>query len=92
MLYEVITPGWTMGFFTANPDLAEMTGMVWQSRYRLFNGPIKCQLLVGNENQLKDREPTSWTTTPLPAGSPGEDLANRLIKNCNQFLPSYNFV
>ncbi|MDD2463671.1 MAG: bifunctional 23S rRNA (guanine(2069)-N(7))-methyltransferase RlmK/23S rRNA (guanine(2445)-N(2))-methyltransferase RlmL [Desulfobulbus sp.] len=79
--------GWTMGFFTANPDLAEMTGIQWQSRYRLFNGPLKCQLLVGSESQLKERELATWTVTPLPPGSPGEDLANRLIKNCNHYLP-----
>ncbi|MGE4558613.1 MAG: bifunctional 23S rRNA (guanine(2069)-N(7))-methyltransferase RlmK/23S rRNA (guanine(2445)-N(2))-methyltransferase RlmL [Desulfobulbus sp.] len=79
--------GWSMGFFTANPDLAEMTGMQWQSRYRLFNGPIKCQLLVGSESRFTDREPAAWTVAPLPAGSPGEDLANRLIKNCGSLLP-----
>jgi 23S rRNA (guanine2445-N2)-methyltransferase / 23S rRNA (guanine2069-N7)-methyltransferase len=80
-------PGWSLGFFTANPDLAEMTGMEWQNRYRLFNGPLKCQLLVGKKGHLKDRQPPSWTPTPLPSGSPGEDLANRLIKNCGLFLP-----
>ncbi|MGE4401903.1 MAG: bifunctional 23S rRNA (guanine(2069)-N(7))-methyltransferase RlmK/23S rRNA (guanine(2445)-N(2))-methyltransferase RlmL [Desulfobulbus sp.] len=85
--FQAQFPGWTMGFFTANPDLAEMTGIQWRSRFRLFNGPIKCQLLVGSDCQLKDREPPTWTTTPLPEGSPGEDLANRLIKNCNHFLP-----
>jgi 23S rRNA (guanine2445-N2)-methyltransferase / 23S rRNA (guanine2069-N7)-methyltransferase len=80
-------PGWTLAFFTANPDLAEMTGMQWQNRYRLFNGPIKCQLLVGSEGRLPDRTPPAWTTTPPAAGSPGEDLANRLIKNLSQLLP-----
>ena len=86
-IFQTQFSGWSMGFFTANPDLAEMTGMQWQNRYRLFNGPIKCQLMVGNENRIKIRQPHVWTTVPFPAGDPGEDLANRLIKNCNHFLP-----
>ena len=85
--FQTRFPGWTLGFFTANPDLAEMTGMQWDSRYRLFNGPLKCQLLVGSEGHLPERRPPAWSTTPLAPGSPGEDLANRLIKNCGQLLP-----
>jgi len=81
-------PGWTLGFFTANPDLAEMTGMQWQERHRLFNGPIKCQLLVGRDSQLvEEKTPPSWTPSPVAAGSPGEDFANRLVKNCATLLP-----
>lgn len=79
--------GWTLGFFTANPDLAEMTGMQWQQRYRLFNGPLKCQLLVGSEGQLRDVAWQPWITTPPASGSPGEDLGNRLIKNLSLLQP-----
>lgn len=79
--------GWTLGFFTANPDLAEMTGMQWQERHRLFNGPIKCQLLVGQESQMGEKAVHRWAPVALAAGSPGEDLANRLIKNCTTLLP-----
>ena len=79
--------GWTLGFFTANPDLAEMTGINWQERHRFFNGPIKCQLLVGRENQMDEKAAHSWTLVPLESGSPGEDFANRLIKNCAFLLP-----
>jgi len=80
-------PGWTLGFFTANPDLAEMTGINWQERHRLFNGPIKCQLLVGQESQITAKPPHCWTPASLAAGSPGEDFANRLVKNCATLLP-----
>lgn len=80
-------PGWTLGFFTANPDLSGMTGMQWQERFRLFNGPIKCQLLVGSECRLQEPKPAVWTTTPLESGAPGEDLANRLIKNGERYFP-----
>lgn len=79
--------GWRLGFFTANPDLAEMTGLVWEKRHRLFNGPIKCQLLVGSECQLAEKQPPAWSPVPLEADSPGQDFANRLIKNCAVLLP-----
>ena len=79
--------GWTLGFFTANPDLAEMTGMTWTQRHRLFNGPLKCQLLVGSEGQRDERPVHTWTPVAPEPGSPGEDLANRLLKNCAALLP-----
>jgi 23S rRNA (guanine2445-N2)-methyltransferase / 23S rRNA (guanine2069-N7)-methyltransferase len=47
--------GWRLGFFTANPDFADMLGMSWQESHRLYNGPLKCRLL----------------TTALTAASPG---------------------
>ena len=79
--------GWTLGFFTANPDLAEMTGVDWEERHRFFNGPLKCQLLVGRECRRGEKAAPDWTPVPLAAGSPGEDLANRLIKNFAFLLP-----
>lgn len=72
---------WTLGFFTANPDLAEMVGVQWLERQRLFNGPIKCQFLTGSESLLTEKPAPEWTLTPPIAGSPGEDFANRLMKN-----------
>ena len=80
-------PGWTLGFFTANPDLADMAGMTWTQRHRLFNGPLKCQLLVGSEGQSDERPVHTWTPTQPEPGSPGEDLGNRLVKNCAVLLP-----
>ena len=80
-------PGWTLGFFTANTDLADMTGMHWTERHRLFNGPLKCQLLVGHEGQSDQRPVHTWTPTQAEPNSPGEDLANRLVKNCASLLP-----
>ena len=41
--------------------LAEMTGMRWQERFRLFNGPIKCQLLLGREGQSDAKSAHAWT-------------------------------
>ncbi|MBM9614593.1 bifunctional 23S rRNA (guanine(2069)-N(7))-methyltransferase RlmK/23S rRNA (guanine(2445)-N(2))-methyltransferase RlmL [Desulfobulbus rhabdoformis] len=85
--YQHHFSGWSLGFFTANPDFGEMLGVEWQQRYRLFNGPLKCQLLVGHESRLTDRTPLNWAFKPLEAGSPGEDLANRLIKNAERLFP-----
>lgn len=79
--------GWTLGFFTANPDLADGIGMVWEHRHRLFNGPIKCQLLTGHECRSGERPDTAWAPGPLAATEPGQDLANRLLKNCAVLLP-----
>jgi 23S rRNA (guanine2445-N2)-methyltransferase / 23S rRNA (guanine2069-N7)-methyltransferase len=73
--------GWTLSYFTANPDLAEMVGVQWLERQRLFNGPIKCQLLTGKESLLVEKPTHEWTLTPPITGSPGEDFANRLLKN-----------
>ena len=79
--------GWSLGFFTANPDLAEMVGIQWQEKHRLFNGPIKCQVLVGSESRFEERPPHVWRPVAPEAGSPGMDLANRLLKNCAALLP-----
>lgn len=80
-------PGWRLAFFTANPDLAEMVGMAWEERHRLFNGPLRCQLLVGGEHQVAEKPPHCWTLLPPDAQAPGSDLANRLIKNFQALAP-----
>lgn len=85
--------GWQLGFFTANPDLADMLGISWQGRYRLFNGPLKCRLLTaeavpsveasaeageqGLRLSLQENDPD------LPA----QDFAHRLHKNCRRLFP-----
>lgn len=79
--------GWRFGFFTANPDLAEMTGMDWAERHRLFNGPLKCQLLVGQANHAEEKPAHRWTPAIPDSLDAGQDLANRLLKNCATLLP-----
>lgn len=79
--------GWTLGFFTANPDLAEMVGVQWKDRQRLYNGPIRCQLLIGKESSSVAKQAPDWTLTPLPPGTTGQDLAQRLMKNWAALLP-----
>ncbi len=81
--------GWQLGFFTANPDLADMLGVSWQQRYRLYNGPIKCRLLTAAapdipEEQIKKH---AWQLQETDSDLPAEDFCNRLRKNCLSLLP-----
>ena len=81
--------GWQLGFFTANPDLADMLGISWQERYRLYNGPIKCRLLTASAPDSNEEQPVPHirqlqkTDNDLPA----VDFSNRLRKNCQSLLP-----
>jgi 23S rRNA (guanine2445-N2)-methyltransferase / 23S rRNA (guanine2069-N7)-methyltransferase len=81
-------PGWKLGFFTANPDLADMTGVSWQERHRLYNGPLKCRLLtatapfsVEGSDEVSNRG-VQFTLQENDPALPAEDFANRLCKNC----------
>jgi len=81
--------GWQLGFFTANPDLADMLGVSWQERYRLYNGPIKCRLLTticpgDNEEKTKSH---GWQLQETGSDLPAEDFCNRLRKNCQTLFP-----
>lgn len=80
-------PGWSMGFFSANPDLADMVGLQWTARHALYNGPIKCRLLVGDwkEKHVPPVHKLQPTESELP--EQGRDLANRLLKNWQQLAP-----
>lgn len=81
--------GWQVGFFTANPDLADMLGLSWQERHRLYNGPLKCRLLIADSPEPAEepvKEPQLLLGENDPAG-PAEDFANRLRKNCQHLFP-----
>lgn len=81
--------GWQLGFFTANPDLADMLGVSWQERYRLYNGPIKCRLLTATAPDIPWQKPAphSWQLQETGSDLPAEDFSNRLRKNCKTLLP-----
>jgi len=80
---------WQLGFFTANPDLADMLSLSWQDRQRLYNGPIKCRLLTavapGEETYSKPEH--VWEAHKPAEELPASDFANRLYKNCQKLLP-----
>ncbi len=74
---------WQLGFFSSNPDLAEMLDVSWTDKYRLYNGPIKCRLLVGSpKDTLQAQEVQSRQLDKLTGLEKGQDFANRFYKNC----------
>ncbi len=91
---------WHMGLFTSNPDLADIPGMLWQRRYRLYNGPIKCKLLVAKSKGKTGEKCHTWQiqkgdlkqgdvskTCASNAQVMAEDFGNRLYKNCRKLIP-----
>ncbi|CAK8724471.1 Ribosomal RNA large subunit methyltransferase K/L [Candidatus Electronema aureum] len=80
-------PGWRLGFFTANPDLADMLGVSWQERHRLYNGPIKCRLLTAVSPGGTEPEPHVWELGETDPDLPAADFSNRLRKNCQTLFP-----
>uniref|UniRef100_UPI0040569FC3 bifunctional 23S rRNA (guanine(2069)-N(7))-methyltransferase RlmK/23S rRNA (guanine(2445)-N(2))-methyltransferase RlmL n=1 Tax=Candidatus Electrothrix sp. TaxID=2170559 RepID=UPI0040569FC3 len=85
-------PGWQLGFFTTNPDLADMVGVRWQERHRLYNGPLKCRLLTAAapgpaEESAKRTTGFPFTLQDNDPALPAEDFANRLRKNCQRLFP-----
>ncbi len=79
--------GWQLGFFTANPDLADMLGLSWQQRYRLYNGPIKCSLLTAVSPGSREQAPHVWELQENGPEPAAEDFSNRLRKNCKILFP-----
>ncbi len=79
--------GWQLGFFTANPDLADMLGVSWQERHRLYNGPIKCRLLTAVSTGEEERQEHVWQLQETDPELPAQDFSNRLRKNCQSLLP-----
>ncbi len=76
-------PGWRLGFFSANPDLADMTGLSWQEKFRLYNGPIRCRLLMATAPPAPPPvRDFRWELQQHDLEGPGADFANRLRKNC----------
>lgn len=80
-------PGWRLGFFTANPDMADMLGLSWQERHRLYNGPLKCRLLTAVSPGGSEPEPHVWTLGETDPALPAQDFSNRLRKNCQALFP-----
>lgn len=76
--------GWKMGFFSANPDLADMVGLRWTGRHTLYNGPIKCRLLIGEWKARVEGPRQQLMLSENKLQGPGNDFANRLLKNWHQ--------
>ena len=65
-----------------------MLRVSWQERYRLYNGPIKCRLLVTSGVEAQSPQPPhQWELAETNPELPAEDFSNRLRKNCQTLLP-----
>jgi len=63
-------PAWKLSLFTSNPDLLSLIRMRSSKKYKLFNGPLECE--------LKNFEIGSNSSNQ---SMPAQDFANRLAKN-----------
>ncbi len=74
-------PGWQVGVFTSNTELAREMRLRAKNKYKFFNGKISAELhifdIVGGESTL--REDRDITTAPLSEGA--QMVFNRLNKN-----------
>ncbi len=77
--------GWSVGLFTSNPDMADMTGLRWEEKHQLFNGPIACRLFVGPVGNPPARR-FQWNITPPEPEEQNSDFANRLRKNLKKII------
>ncbi len=80
--------GWKIGFFSANPDLADVLRTNWIGKFKLYNGPIKCCLLCGTPKGKTEKDLVSfpWNLEKPGESEIGKDLANRLMKNCRSLF------
>ncbi|MCI5166086.1 MAG: bifunctional 23S rRNA (guanine(2069)-N(7))-methyltransferase RlmK/23S rRNA (guanine(2445)-N(2))-methyltransferase RlmL, partial [Candidatus Electrothrix sp. GM3_4] len=91
-LYRQNFSGWQLGFFTSNPDFADMLGVSWQGRHRLYNGPLKCRLLTvaspgpSEESDEGMRLSLHETLQESDPALPAQDFASRLRKNCQRLF------
>ncbi len=77
--------GWQFVPFISNPELAESFRVKWQSKKRLFNGPINCRLLSGYFEK-SDEKDFVWQLRDFEVQKGLEDFANRLRKNVKKYL------
>ncbi len=74
-------PGWRGAVFTANEELAHELGLRAYKAYTLYNGALRCRLLLfalGPDFAATARRPHRVPETVQPRA---EDFANRLRKN-----------
>ena len=77
--------GWSVGLFTSNPDLADYTGLDWDEKHHLFNGPLACRLFVGKAGRQSVQK-FQWAVSPPDPEEKNSDFANRLRKNTKKMI------
>lgn len=77
--------GWRLAVFISNPELTDSFGLQWDERFRLYNGPLQCRVLVGKAPVAEVQE-FRWRISGEPAQGEGADFCNRLRKNLKNQL------
>lgn len=78
--------GWKSGVFLFNPEMTDSFGMPWQNKYRLFNGPLPCRLLIGHVPPLAGEQEFEWHPKAKTEDEADSAFGNRLRKNLRQIL------
>lgn len=79
-------PGFRAGIFTGNPDLADSFGLKSLEHYRLYNGPIACQLRLYQVEPDMEKAETGWEIARNDGGYEPNAFANRLRKNLKKIF------
>ena len=82
-------PGWQAGLLTTDKELGMATGLRSQRRYTLFNGSLRCTLLLFDlteDNRLRPRgEPPAAESSGNDLTAGAQMFANRITKNLQKF-------
>jgi 23S rRNA (guanine2445-N2)-methyltransferase / 23S rRNA (guanine2069-N7)-methyltransferase len=79
--------GWRAGVLIGRPDFADAFGMEPVKQYRLYNGPLLCNLWIFDVPcQSADKAFPGWQAGSGTDAKEARDFANRLRKNLKQIL------
>jgi len=79
-------PGWKLGVFTGNPDLAQELRLRADKTYNLYNGTIPARLLMFALRDA-DRQSAEQEQPPRELSANVRMLVNRLEKNARRLKP-----
>lgn len=79
-------PGWSLGILSSSTELLSETRMRVEKKYRIFNGPIKCELRLYKIRSTEDTERSAENSQSNQVRKPSlnegaQMVANRLQKN-----------
>lgn len=77
--------GWRLAVFISSPELTDSFTLQWEEKFRLYNGPLHCRVLVTTV-PLPDVQDFQWHLTDWVPEGDGADFANRFRKNLKKML------
>lgn len=78
-------PGWRLALFISNPELTDSFGIQWQKKIQLYNGPLRCRLLLSDGHQRTDQD-FIWRVDTSSTAQDNDPFCNRLKKNLKKTL------